>query len=124
MRKTRSTLALAGLVAVAASAVPLSASAEIERAFGDTLVSQYPDGGWVQHWFNPDGSYTARLSSGRTISARWWVEGDQVCLNNISPAIMMISRFCSPMIEAGVGESWVSRDPLGRRVTNVLQRGR
>ena len=124
MRMMRFTMTLAGLVIAAATAVPMTASAEIERAFGNTLVSQYPDGGWVRHWFNPDGSYTARFSSGRTISARWRVEGDRVCLNNISPAIMMISRFCSPMIEAGVGERWESRDPLGRRVTNVLQRGR
>ena len=58
------------------------------------------------------------------LAARWRVEGERVCLNGIRPAFMMISRFCSPMIQAGVGETWVSRDPLGRRVTNVLQRGR
>ncbi len=111
-------------VAIAFGAMPQVAQAEIEQAFGNTLVSHYPDGGWVRHWFNPDGSYSARFSSGRTISGRWRVEGDRVCLNNITPAIMMISRFCSPMISASVGERWESRDPLGRRVTNVLQRGR
>jgi hypothetical protein len=124
MSLVRSALVLAGLTAAVAVSVPTAARAEIERTFGNTLVSRYPDGGWVRHWFNADGSYSARFSSGRTVSARWRVEGDRVCLNNISPAMMMISRFCSPMIEAGVGDSWTSRDPLGRRVTNVLQRGR
>lgn len=124
MKGSRHSFALIVALGLAAVAAPQVARAEIEQAFGNTLVSHYPDGGWVRHWFNPDGTYSARFSSGRTISARWRVEGDRVCLNNITPSIMMISRFCSPMISASVGERWESRDPLGRRVTNVLQRGR
>lgn len=124
MRLSRRGLSLIGCLALLSAGLPSLASAEIDQAFGNTLVSHYPDGGWVRHWFNPDGSYSARFSSGRTITGRWRIEGDRVCLNNITPAIMMISRFCSPMISASVGERWVSRDPLGRRVTNVLQRGR
>ncbi|HAJ02314.1 MAG TPA: hypothetical protein DCL55_03580, partial [Brevundimonas sp.] len=26
-------------------------------AFDNTVMSHYPDGGWVKHWFNRDGSY-------------------------------------------------------------------
>jgi hypothetical protein len=124
MKGSRRSFALMVALGIAVAATPQAAKADIEQAFGNTLVSHYPDGGWVRHWFNPDGTYSARFSSGRTISARWRVEGDRVCLNNITPSIMMISRFCSPMISASVGERWESRDPLGRRVTNVLQRGR
>jgi hypothetical protein len=124
MKGSRHSFALIVALGIAVAATPQAARADIEQAFGNTLVSHYPDGGWVRHWFNPDGTYSARFSSGRTISARWRVEGDRVCLNNITPSIMMISRFCSPMISASVGERWESRDPLGRRVTNVLQRGR
>ena len=119
MRKLIGALALA-----AAVAAPAAASAEIDDTFGNTVLSRYPDGGWVKHWFNQDGSYAAEFSDGRRLAARWRVEGQRVCLNGIRPAFMMISRFCSPMIEASVGQSWVSRDPLGRRVTNVLQPGR
>jgi hypothetical protein len=124
MKGSRHSFVLIVALGFAVAATPQAAKADIEQAFGNTLVSHYPDGGWVRHWFNPDGSYSARFSSGRTITGRWRVEGDRVCLNNITPAIMMISRFCSPMISASVGERWESRDPLGRRVTNVLQRGR
>ena len=108
----------------AALAVPGSASAEMDVAFNNTVVSRYPDGGWVKHWFNRDGTYAAEFSDGRRLSASWRVEGERVCLNGIRPAFMMISRFCSPLISADVGESWVSRDPLGRRVQNVLSPGR
>ncbi|MBU1348285.1 MAG: hypothetical protein KKA16_15200 [Alphaproteobacteria bacterium] len=112
-------------VALAAILVtPAAASAEMDDAFDNTVVSRYPDGGWVKHWFNRDGTYAAEFSDGRRLAAHWRVEGERVCLNGIRPAFMMISRFCSPLISADVGESWVSRDPLGRRVQNVLSRGR
>lgn len=112
--------ALVALTVLAAGA----ARADISSAFGNTVLSRYADGGWVKHWFERDGSYRAEFSSGRTISGQWRVEGDKICLNRIRPAIMMIDRFCSPMIEARVGQTWASRDPLGRRVTNELLRGR
>ena len=119
MRKT-----IIALAAACAAATPMTASAEIADMFENTLVSRYPDGGWVRHWFNRDGTYSAQFSDGRRLSASWRVEGERVCLNGIRPAFMMISRFCSPMIQADVGESWEARDPLGRRVTNILQSGR
>ena len=112
------------LAAACAVATPMTASAEIADMFENTVVSRYPDGGWVRHWFNRDGSYAAQFSDGRRLSATWRVEGQRVCLNGIRPAVMMISRYCSPVVEAQVGQRWVSRDPLGRRVQNELAAGR
>jgi hypothetical protein len=103
---------------------PVSRPGDMDDAFGNTVLTRYPDGGWVKHWFDRDGSYAAEFSDGRRLAARWRVEGERICLNGIRPAFMMISRYCSPLIEADVGQTWVSRDPLGRRVTNILQSGR
>jgi hypothetical protein len=103
--------------------VATSAQAGIEDAFGNTVVSHYADGGWVKHYFNPDGSYSAQFSDGRSIRGRWSVQGERVCLTHIRPS-MLIPRFCSPLIQAEVGDTWHSRDPLGRRVRNVLVAGR
>ena len=126
MRSMACARVLAGLAAAASLGVtaPALAHTDLEPAFGNTVVSEYPDGGWVRHWFEPDGRYRALLSSGREISGRWRVEGDRICLNDITPSIMMIRRFCTPMIQGEVGARWTSRDPLGRRVTNQLVRGR
>jgi len=125
MRSTACAWALAALAAASAGlATPATARTDLAPAFGNTVVSEYPDGGWVRHWFEPDGRYRAQFSSGREISGRWRVEGDRICLNDITPSIMMIRRFCTPMIEGEVGARWTSRDPLGRRVTNQLVRGR
>jgi hypothetical protein len=100
-----------------------SARADMNSAFGNTVVSRYPDGGWVKHWFNPDGSYSAQFSDGRRLAARWAVSGERVCLTNMRP-YMLIPRFCTTMVDANVGETWQSRDPMGRRVQNVLVAGR
>lgn len=114
-------LAVAAVAAACLAASP--ARADMKAAFGNTVLSRYTDGGWVKHWFNPDGSYAALFSDGRRLSARWSVRGERVCLSNIRPN-MLIPRFCTTMIEADVGETWQSRDPLGRRVHNVLVAGR
>ena len=115
------TLAVTTVAAVCLLAGP--GRADINAAFGNTVLSRYSDGGWVKHWFNPDGTYAAQFSDGRRLSARWSVRGEKLCLTNIRPN-MLIPRFCTDMPEADVGETWQSRDPLGRRVNNVLIAGR
>ena len=115
------TLAVATLTVACLAASP--GRTEMSSVFGNTVVSRYPDGGWVRHWFNPDGSYAAQFSDGRRLAARWSVAGEQICLSNMRPN-MLVPRFCTRMVEAEVGETWQSRDPLGRRVQNVLVAGR
>jgi hypothetical protein len=100
-----------------------SVRADMNSAFGNTVVSRYPDGGWVKHWFNPDGTYSAQFSDGRRLAARWSVSGERVCLTHMRP-YMLVPRFCTTMVDASVGETWHSRDPMGRRVQNVLVAGR
>lgn len=95
----------------------------MQAAFGNTVISYYPDGDWVKHWFDHGGVYRALFSDGRRLTARWAREGDKICLNDIRPR-MIVSRFCTPLIQAGVGESWQGRDPMGRRVRNELVAGR
>jgi hypothetical protein len=114
-------LAVATVAVVCLAAGP--GRADMNSAFGNTVVSRYPDGGWVKHWFNPDGSYAAQFSDGRRLSARWSVQGERVCLTHMRPN-MLIPRFCTAMIDVDIGETWHSRDPLGRRVQNVLVAGR
>lgn len=114
-------LAVATVAVVCLAAGP--GRTDMNAAFGNTVISRYPDGGWVKHWFNPDGSYSAQFSDGRRLAARWSVQGERVCLTNMRPN-MLIPRFCTDMIEADVGDTWHSRDPLGRRVQNVLVEGR
>lgn len=116
------TLAVATL-AVACLGVGPSRAEMSKAVFGNTVISRYPDGGWVKHWFDPDGSYAAQFSDGRRLSGRWTANGERVCLSRMRPT-MLIPRFCTDMVEAEVGETWQARDPLGRRVQNMLVAGR
>ncbi|RZJ40035.1 MAG: hypothetical protein EON87_18870 [Brevundimonas sp.] len=115
---------LAAAIALAIGFASGPAKADMADAFGNTIVSHYPDGGWVKHFFERDGRYSALFSDGRRLTAQWQVEGSRVCLNGLRPRIMMISRYCSALVEADVGETWQSRDPLGRNVRNELLAGR
>lgn len=54
-------IAVASVAVICLAAGP--GRADINSAFGNTVVSRYPDGGWVKHWFNPDGTYAAQFSS-------------------------------------------------------------
>ncbi|QYF88030.1 hypothetical protein KY493_06010 [Brevundimonas sp. PAMC22021] len=115
--------AAAACAAMLMSGLASPARADMSHAFGNTVVSHYPDGGWVKHFFEPDGRYSAVWSDGRKINARWRQDGERVCLNEIRPR-MIIGRFCTAMVTAGVGSTWRSRDPIGRTVRNVLVAGR
>ncbi len=120
-----SAVGLALLWLCAGVATPaLASETRMAAAFGNTVVSRYPDGGWVKHWFERSGGYSAEFSDGRRIRGSWRIEGERLCLNGITPSIMLIRRFCAPMVEVRQGETWASRDPLGRRVQNELVPGR
>nr|WP_313014961.1 hypothetical protein [Brevundimonas sp.] len=110
-------LALAGLAAAS------TASAGMSNAFGNTIVSHYPNGQWVKHFFEPDGRYTSQFSDGRRLNARWTAENGRICLSDFAPR-QILPRFCSRMVEADVGDSWQARDPLGRNIRNELVAGR
>lgn len=115
-------LAVATFAVVCLAAGP--GRTDMNAAFGNTVVSRYPDGGWVKHWFNADGSYSSRWSNGTNLTGRWRVQGNRICLNNIRPRFLWIDSFCQNMISADIGDTWHSEDPLGRRVQNVLVAGR
>ncbi len=112
---------IAGLTATMAAAWP--ASADMSNAFGNTIVSHYPNGQWVKHFFEPDGRYTSQFSDGRRLSARWTAEDGRICLSGFSPR-QILPRFCSRMVQVEVGETWRARDPLGRTIRNELVAGR
>ena len=112
-----------GALALMAVGAASSARADMSNAFGNTIVSHYPNGQWVKHFFDPDGRYTSQFSDGRRLNARWTAENGKICLSDFAPR-QILPRFCSRMVEASVGDSWQARDPLGRNIRNELVAGR
>ena len=116
-------IATAGCLAILMATSGSPVRADMRDAFGNTIVSRYPNGKWVKHYFEPDGRYSADFSDGRHWTGRWSQDGERVCLSQIRPR-QVLPRFCTRMVEAEVGDNWPSRDPLGRSVRNELVAGR
>lgn len=117
-------IVLSAVAAVALWGAGAAQAQDLSAAFGNTVISTYPDGGTVRHFFDPNGAYRALWSDGRELTGQWSLDGDRVCLSRMRPVMLPFGRFCTALVSANIGESWQSRDPLGRRVRNQLVRGR
>jgi hypothetical protein len=65
----------------------------IATAFGNTVLSIYPDGRSQKIWLQPDGTWTGLSRRGNALAGKWSVKGDKVCLRQSKPPTLPIS-FC------------------------------
>ncbi len=90
------TLFLIPAIALAVSALPALAAdpmARVASAFGNTVLSIYPDGRSQKIWLQPDGAWTGLSRRGIPLAGKWSVKGDKVCLRQTHPPTLPIS-FC------------------------------
>ena len=122
---TRLIAVLAALPAVALIAAEPSAASpgSVQAAFGNTVVSTYPDGRTGLLWMKPDGTYSAVGRRRTPSSGTWRVNGDLVCLKQRKPRSAPIS-YCTRFPNGGVGTSWQARAVTGEKITIKLVRGR
>ena len=113
-------------VGAALFALPCHAAdqSDVEPAFGNTIVSTYPDGRIAKLWLKPDGAYDAQGRKGGMSSGRWAVKGDKICMKQARPIAIPFS-YCTPIVHAGAGETWSAKAVTGEpiRVT-VIKGGR
>src|SRR5207249_1593703 len=57
----------------------------VSAAFGNTIVSTYPDGRTAELWLHPDGGYDAMGRRKDPSSGHWKVKGEKVCLKQKKP---------------------------------------
>ncbi len=120
------TLAL-GAMALAASSSAIAASDKggdasaaeaVKRAFGNTIVSVYPDGRKGFLYLKEDGTFTT-LGRHRTSSfGKWKIKGDKVCLKRIKPAAPF--GYCTA---APQGDSWPAKAVTGEKLRVHLEKG-
>jgi hypothetical protein len=102
--------------------VPTPAS-PVGAAFGNTVVSTYPDGRTALLWLHSDGTYTAKGRRRTDSSGRWTMKAQQVCLKQSKP-IPMPMAFCSVIPENAVGASWSAKAVTGEIVKVKIVRGK
>ena len=107
--------AFAGLNAQAADV------SAIAPAFGNTVVSSYPDGTSQKIWLHADGSWDGVSRKGKHLAGHWTLRDDKVCLRQSSPPSLPIS-YCTSVPASGDAQ-WASKDVLGRPITLSLMKG-
>ena len=103
-------------------ALMLGAASEtwvLDQAFGNTVVSTYPDGRTAELWLQRDGAYQAMGRSGARSSGKWSLKGDKVCLKQAKPFWAPIT-YCTPVPQ---GTTWNAKAVTGEAVRVRLVQG-
>ena len=107
--------------ALMAQATPTAA--DLEPAFGNTLLSTYPDGRTARMWLQPGGRFEGRGRRGGLSSGAWRVRHGEVCLSQRRP-IPLPGSYCTPIVRGGAGASWTARAVTGETIQVQLIAGR
>lgn len=94
----------------------------LEKAFGSTIVSTYPDGRQGELWLNKDGTYTAAGRRQDRSSGAWQVKGDKLCMKQKTPFPAPFS-FCTAIPAAGIERSWTGKAYTGEPISIRLVKG-
>jgi hypothetical protein len=113
------------LLALCASIIGLgayAATSPLAKAFGNTIVSTYPDGRTAELWLQPSGGYTAEGRRHDMSSGHWSLKGDKVCLKQAKP-IWTPFTYCTAIPNGGVGTSWSAKAVTGEAIRVKLVAG-
>ena len=113
---------LTSLVFLAAAPVIAAEASALHDAFGNTIVSTYPDGRKAELWLHADGAYDAEGRKHDRTSGHWTIKGEKLCLKQSRPFAFPFS-YCTPLVAGGVGVSWKGKAVTGEPIRIQLVRG-
>lgn len=108
--------------ALVLSASVAQAATTVDEAFGNTIVSTYPDGRTGELWLKADGSYSAEGRRHDMSSGHWTVKGEKLCLKQAKPIGAPFS-FCTPIPGGGMGQAWSAKAVSGEAIQVRLVKG-
>lgn len=114
-------IAAAGLVSLMLMAD--DALSTVSAAFGNTIVSTYPDGRTAQLWLAADGSYAAKGRRGGPSGGRWVIKGQKLCLTQSRP-IAVPFAFCTPIPPPSMAQGWSGKAATGEQIQMRIRPGR
>ena len=100
-----------------------AAPSPVSPAFGNTIVSTYPDGRKAELWLAAGGAYTGQGRSHDPSSGHWKVKDDKLCLRQSRPIPIPFS-YCFPLPSDGFDRAWPGKAPTGEVTWISLKRGR
>jgi hypothetical protein len=131
---SRLALTLAVAAGFAASAARAGDEAQavrdgrLEKAFGSTIVSTYPDGRQAELWLKRDGTYEAEGRRHDRTSGVWQLKDDKdgmkLCLKQRKPfAAPPFFSYCPQVPDSGLDKPWMGKAFTGERISIRLVRG-
>ena len=116
-------LALAALLAASPCLAVARDPSAVAAAFGNTIVSTYPDGRTAELWLQPDGAYTAEGRRHDRSRGHWSVKGEKLCLKQAKPFVFGYT-FCTPIPDVQAGAAWTGKAVTGEPIRIALVQGR
>lgn len=117
----RSALALAvSLTALNAQAFELS---RIAAAFGNTVMSIYPDGRTQKIWLHADGTWNGLGRDSKPLAGHWTMKGDRVCMRQSKPPTLPFSYCTAFPSDPHIGVTWTSKDFVGTPIKLTVVKG-
>lgn len=95
----------------------------INAAFGNTIISTFPDGRQGKLWLERDGTYTGEGRRHDLSSGAWVLKGNDLCLQQHQP-IPVPFNYCTPIPNTGVGSSWNAKSAFGDAIVITVVAGR
>ena len=125
MRKVRTLIrvALAAAVSLAALNAQASELSRVAAAFGNTVMSVYPDGRSQKIWLHPDGQWDGLSRHSEALSGKWTLKGDKVCLRQLKPPTLPFSYCTAFPDDPHVGVTWASKDMVGTPIKLTVLKG-
>ena len=117
------------LISLCLSGAPAAQPAEeeargVSAAFGNTVLSVYPDGRTQVVWLSPDGTWSGITREKWRVRGRWRTKGDKVCLRQTNPMTIPV-KYCAPVPgDATIGTTWNSKDLTGTPIEIRILEGR
>jgi len=114
--------AFAALVSIDGAAMAAGSAGGVQAAFGNTVISTYPDGRTGLLWLNANGTYDAKGRHRTSSSGAWTVKGSKVCLKQKKPRPAPFA-FCTALPNGGVGATWSGKAVTGEKIRIKLVGG-
>ena len=106
-------------LALATSAAASAAPDGLAKAFGNTVVSTYPDGRTGLLWLKPNGTYTAKGRHRTASSGTWALKGEKMCLSQKKP-VWAPFAYCTGL---PTSTTWSAKAVTGEPITVRIVKG-
>lgn len=105
------------------SASSSTSQSRLAPAFGNTVVTTYPDGRQQSIWLRADGRWDGLSRKNTPLAGTWKVDGDKLCMKQSKPPTLPVAYCTSFPSGVSPGVVWTSKDMGGTPIKLKLVRG-